>query len=118
MNYTTRRVFSFPSSSLLPCSPSFSISTDGQLKGKGSIQVPTRTDAPSSDMSDGMEPHGTPLPCCPHASTKAVVPLLVHGLSFAGHVFRAPWGQKAALAWYRGSTATLGGGFGSSQCPG
>lgn len=118
MIYTTRRVFSFPSSSPLPCSPFFSISTDGQLKGKRSIQVFTCTNAPSSDMSQGMKPHGTLLPCCPHASTKAVDSLLVYGLSFAGHVFRAPWGQKAALARYRGSTETLGGSFGSSQCPG
>lgn len=46
----------------------------------------------------------------------AMVPLLIHGLSFAGHVFRAPWGQNAALAGYRGSTAAVGGGFGCSQC--
>lgn len=109
MIYTTRRVFYFPSSSPLPCFPFFSISTDGQLKDKGSTQVPTCINVSSSDMSQGMKPHGTPLPCGPHTSTKAVVLLLVHGLSFAGRVFRAPWGQNAALAGYRGSTVTLGG---------
>lgn len=33
----------------------------------------------------------------PHANTKTVVSLLAHGLSFAGHVFRAAWGQNTAL---------------------
>lgn len=48
----------------------------------------------------------------------AMVPLLIHGLSFAGHVFRAPWGQnqlwlgiEAAQQPWEGDLAPL------SACP-
>jgi len=104
MIYTTRRVFSFPSSSPLPCSPSFSISTDRQLKGKGSTQLPTHT-RPQLRHVTGSGPSRDTAPLLPPCKHQGMVSLLVHGLSFAGHFFRAPWGQGAALAGYRGSTA-------------
>lgn len=121
MIYTAGRGFCFPSSSTVPWSPSLSSSTDRAAEG------PHPEPCPSSDVSQGMAPHGTPRPwkhqhsSCPAGSSPASCwPLSSDPLGdkmtchFLAIVFRAPWGQNAALAGHR---AILGGSFGSCQCP-